>query len=96
MENVFYRYKTIIGKKLRARTEKRREVEAVLGCIVLNRFTELGRCGSELVVSTEDSGVQCVSHFICAIVPYFVSSMIIHIIGVAFGFEIRIVGCWNP
>jgi len=27
----------------------RREVEALIGCIVLNLFTELGRCQSELV-----------------------------------------------
>ena len=45
----YYRYKTIIGRKLRARTEKGREVEALLGCVVLNRFTELGRCRSEQV-----------------------------------------------
>ena len=50
VENIFYRYKTIIGKKLRARTEKGREVEAVLGCLVLNRFSELGRCRSEIFV----------------------------------------------
>jgi hypothetical protein len=50
VENTFYRYKTIVGRQLRARTEKGREVEALLGCIVLNRFTELGRCRSELVV----------------------------------------------
>ena len=49
VENAFYRYKTIIGRKLRARTEKGREVEALLACLVLNRFTELGRCRSELV-----------------------------------------------
>ena len=50
VENAFYRYKTIIGRKLRARTEKGKEIEAVLGCIVLNRFTELGSCRSEFVV----------------------------------------------
>jgi hypothetical protein len=49
VENTFYRYKTIIGRKLHARTEESREVEALLGCMVLNRFTELGRCQSELV-----------------------------------------------
>ena len=50
VENGFYRYKTIIGRKLRARTEEGREIEYLLGCLVLNRFTELGRCRSELVV----------------------------------------------
>ena len=44
-----YRYKTIIDKKLRARTEEGRAVEALLACIVLNRFTELGRYRSEFV-----------------------------------------------
>ena len=49
VENAFYRYKTIIGKKLRARTEDSREVETILGCQILNRFLELGRCESKLV-----------------------------------------------
>ena len=49
VENCIYRYKTIIGRKLHARTEESREVEALLGCMVLNRFTELGRCESMLV-----------------------------------------------
>jgi hypothetical protein len=49
VENAFYRYKTIIGKKLRARTEESREVETILGCQILNRFLELGRCESKLV-----------------------------------------------
>ena len=49
VENAFYRYKTIIGRRLRARTEEGREVETVVGCKILNRFLELGRCESELV-----------------------------------------------
>ena len=49
VENTFYRYKTILGKKLRARTEESREVETILGCKILNRFLELGRCESILV-----------------------------------------------
>ena len=43
VENTFYRYKTTIGKRLRARTEEGREVEAKIACKVLNRFMELGR-----------------------------------------------------
>ena len=39
----------LIGKKLRARTEESREVETILGCQILNRFLELGRCESKLV-----------------------------------------------
>ena len=49
VENTFYRYKTILGKKLRARTEESREVETILGCKILNRFLEVGRCESKLV-----------------------------------------------
>ena len=43
------RYKTILGKKLHARTEESREAETILGCKILNRFLELGRCESMLV-----------------------------------------------
>ena len=49
VENTFYRYKTIIGKNLRARTEEGREVEATIACGILNRFLELGRVQSERV-----------------------------------------------
>ena len=47
VENTFYRYKTTIGKRLRARTEQGREVEAKIACKVLNRFMELGGAKSE-------------------------------------------------
>jgi hypothetical protein len=43
VENAFYRYKTAIGRKLRARGEKAREVEVALGCKLLKRCLELGR-----------------------------------------------------
>ena len=49
VENTFYRYKTAIGKRLRARTEEGREVEAKISCKVLNRFMELGRAESERI-----------------------------------------------
>jgi len=49
VENTIYRYKTIIGRKLRARTEEGREVETIIGCNILNRFLELGRAESVLV-----------------------------------------------
>ena len=49
VENTFYRYKTTIGKRLRARTEEGREVEAKIACKVLNRFMELGTAKSERV-----------------------------------------------
>ena len=49
VENTIYRYKTIIGRKLRARTEQKREPETIIGCNILNRFLELGRAESVLV-----------------------------------------------
>ena len=49
VENTFYRYKTIMGRKLRARTEQGREVEAKIACQILNRFLELGRAQSEQI-----------------------------------------------
>lgn len=42
-ENAFFRYKTIVGDRLRARGEAGRRVEACIACDVLNRMTELGR-----------------------------------------------------
>ena len=49
VENAFYRYKTIIGRKLRARGEEARSVEVILGCNILNRCLELGRPDSVCV-----------------------------------------------
>ena len=43
VENAFFRYKSIIGSGLRARTSAGRQTEALLACHVLNRMTELGR-----------------------------------------------------
>ena len=43
VENAFFRYKSIIGAGLRARTPGGQLVETVLACNVLNRMTELGR-----------------------------------------------------
>ena len=43
VENAFFRYKSIIGEALRARTPGGQVVEALLACNVLNRMTELGR-----------------------------------------------------
>ena len=42
-ENAFFRYKTIVGDRLRARGEAGRKVEARIVCDVLNRMTGLGR-----------------------------------------------------
>ncbi len=42
-ENAFFGYKTIIGNRLRARSEAGRMVEARIACDILNRVTALGR-----------------------------------------------------
>ena len=46
VENVFFRYKPIIGDGLRARSSAGQGTEAVLACNVLNRMTDLGRPAS--------------------------------------------------
>jgi IS5 family transposase len=43
VENAFFRYKSIIGDGLRARSLGGRVTEAVIACSVLNQMTELGR-----------------------------------------------------
>ena len=43
VENTFFRYKSIIGDGLRARSPTGQGSEVVLGCEILNRMTELGR-----------------------------------------------------
>ena len=42
VENAFFRYKSIIGDGLRARSPAGQGSEAVLGCEILNRMTALG------------------------------------------------------
>ena len=46
VENTFFRYTSIIGDGLRARSPAGQESEVVLGCEILNRMTELGRAVS--------------------------------------------------
>ena len=41
-ENGFFRYKTIIGDKLRSRKFANQATEMFVGCLVLNKMTELG------------------------------------------------------
>ena len=43
VENAFFRYKSIIGDRLRARSRGGRVAESVVACHVLNQMTELGR-----------------------------------------------------
>ncbi len=40
VENTFFRYKQILGGKLRARQVRAQEVEAALACRILNRMGE--------------------------------------------------------
>ena len=46
VENTFFRYKSIIGEGLRARSPAGQGSEVVLGCEILNRLTALGRPAS--------------------------------------------------
>ncbi len=43
VENAFFRYKSIIGDRLRARSRGGRVAETVVACNVLDQMTELGR-----------------------------------------------------
>ena len=42
VENAVYRYKTIIGSEMRARTLARQRVEHRIGCEILNKMTAMG------------------------------------------------------
>jgi hypothetical protein len=46
VENTFFRYKSIIGDRLRARRPQSQEAEALMACNILNRMTILGRSES--------------------------------------------------
>jgi hypothetical protein len=37
-----FRYKTLIGRRLRARSLPGQKTEARMGCVVINRMTQLG------------------------------------------------------
>ena len=49
VENMFFRYKNLIGDELRARNENSRRVESVIACNILNRLKLLGSPQSTLV-----------------------------------------------
>ena len=49
VENMFFRYKKMIGDELKARGENSRRVESVIACNILNRFKLLGSPQSELI-----------------------------------------------
>jgi hypothetical protein len=50
VETAMFRYKTIIGRRLSARTLPNQRTEAKIGCNVLNRMTGLGRPTSDRVL----------------------------------------------
>jgi IS5 family transposase len=43
VENTFFRYKSVVGDRLRARHPKSQEAEAIIACNVLNRMIAIGR-----------------------------------------------------
>ena len=43
VENTFFRYKSIMGDRLRARHPKSQKAEAVIACNILNQLLEIGR-----------------------------------------------------
>ncbi len=49
VENVFFRYKSMIGDRLRARHPESQKTEAMVACNILNRMTELGRPASNAI-----------------------------------------------
>jgi transposase len=49
VETAMYRYKTVVGRRLRARTLPNQQTEAKIGCNVLNRMTALGMPATVLV-----------------------------------------------
>lgn len=42
VENTFYRYKMILGNTLRSRKFENQEIETQIGCMILNKFKNLG------------------------------------------------------
>jgi hypothetical protein len=46
VENTFFRYKAIIGPRLRARHPESQQADAVIACNILNRMIAIGRSES--------------------------------------------------
>jgi hypothetical protein len=53
-ENAFFRYKTIVGPALRARDEDGRQIEARLGCVLLNRMRKVAWPESVAIPASSD------------------------------------------
>ena len=46
VENAFYRYKTILGSTLRSKSIENQKIEVLVGCNIINKFTQMGMCDS--------------------------------------------------
>lgn len=46
VENAFFRYKTILGRKLRSHSIENQKIEALTACNILNKFTQMEMCDS--------------------------------------------------
>ena len=55
-ENTVFRFKRIIGPRLRASGESARKLEVIVGCNILNTMMELGRPDSYAVVAEAIAG----------------------------------------
>ena len=49
VENMFFRYKNLIGDELKARNETSRRVNTIITCNILNRFKLLDNPQSDLI-----------------------------------------------
>ena len=58
VENAFFRYTSILGDRLRARSRGGRVAESVVACTVLNQMTELGRPESYSIGRCLASGLE--------------------------------------
>ena len=54
IESEMFRYKRVIGDSVSTKNLASQSVEVLLGCRILNRFLEFGRCESYAVVSPSD------------------------------------------
>jgi hypothetical protein len=62
VETAMFRYQTLIGPTLRARTLPAQKTEARIACAVINRMTERGRPISQRVRSRNEASPQFVPH----------------------------------
>ena len=51
VENRFFRYKSVLGGRLRARNSKAQTRKVMIGCHLLNRMAEIGKPKSYAVAS---------------------------------------------